>query len=215
MIKIVKEDYEKLQKLHIKASKKKFSFKKPDPEKIKKREEDLELIKKHIAEIEELDKRRHQRDTKKKSRKHENDEEYGMQGSLAEKLMLATQLPDDPTKSNLPTIDISQQMLQLERLNKTLDEKLDIFGEKLDKLKEAAQDIGGELDRQNIMLENLEDKVEKEMQRLDALNKRVENALDAVGGSCKLICIVAIIIVIVGMVGIAAVFIINYFPAAS
>lgn len=217
MIKIVKVDYEKLSKLHEKyAKKRKFALTKPKPERVKKEEEDLALIKQHLIEVEELDKRRHQRKEDKKKKKGKNVEVPEMDGdddSLAARIALASQLPDDPTQSNLPVIDISAQMAQVDRMNQKMDEHMDVLGDKLIKLKEMAQDIGGELDRQNVMLESLESKVEKEMERLQALNKRVDNALDQVGGSTKLFCIIAIIVIIVAMMGIAAIFIINYFPA--
>ncbi len=217
MIKVVKGDYEKLEKLHEKYAKKKFSIRKPDPNRIKREQEDLALIKKHMIEVEELDRKRHQRKEDKKKKKKKDLDVPEMDGgeddSLAARIALASQLPDDPTQSNLPVIDISAQMAQVDKLNQKMDEHMDILGKKLVQLKEIATDIGAELDTQNARLDSLESKVDKEMQRLEALNKRVDNALDAVGGSTKLFCIIAIIVVIVAMIGIAAIFIINYFPA--
>jgi chromosome segregation ATPase len=211
MIKIVKADFDKLKHLHEKsAKKKKFTRKKPDPVRIQKQLDDIKLIEQHLMEIEELDKRRHKKDRESKKKAFDIPDSNG-DDDLAAKIMMATALPDDPTKSNLPVIDISAQMMQVDNLNKKIDEHADILGEKLVKLKEAALDINGELTTQQVMLENLEEKVEKEIERLKALNERVDTALDKIGGSMKLICIVAIIIVIVAMVGVGAIFVISYF----
>ncbi len=216
MIKIVKGDYEKLEMLHQKyVKRKKYTIRKPDPDRIKREQEDLALIKKHLIEVEELDKRRHQRkeDRNKRSDLNVPEMDGGEDDSLAARIALATQLPDDPGQSKLPVIDISAQMAQVEQMNQQLDRYMDELSQRLGNLRTIAMDMGSEIDSQNRRLESVEDKVVKELERLQALNKRVDNALDAVGGSTKLFCIIAIIIIIVAMIGIAAIFIINYFPA--
>ncbi|KAG2383607.1 hypothetical protein C9374_004278 [Naegleria lovaniensis] len=127
---------------------------------------------------------------------NENKNDGGMEG-----VVLEQNLPDDATKSQLPSIDISQAMLKVQDMQKQIDQGLDVFSKKLDDLHQMSLDIGSELNEQNRLLEQIDKKVEEEVTKLKNLNARVESALDKVGGSNKIMCIICIAIIIVQFVG--------------
>ena len=220
MISAIKnDDLNKLVKIHDKNAKKKM-FKKVDPVLISAQKNDIELVKKHIHELEMLSKRKYERDAKNKkddsTTSHllegadELDNENKENGGLAG-VVLEQDLPDDATRSNLPQIDISTAMLKVQDIQKQIDQGLDVFSKKLDDLHQMSINIGSELTEQNMLLKNIEDKVDKEIERLKNLNERVDNALDKVGGSNKIMCIICIAIIIVVCAAAGLIFLISYF----
>lgn len=221
MISAIKnDDLQKIIKIHEKSAKKRF-LKKVDPELIKAQKNDIELIKKHILELELLSKRKYDKDSKKNP-KEDTTTSHLLEGAddldnenkssgVMDGVVLEQNLPDDATKSQLPTIDISQAMLKVQDMQKQIDQGLDVFSKKLDDLHQMSLDIGNELNEQNRLLEQIDKKVEEEVTKLKNLNAKVDNALDKVGGSNKIMCIICIAIIIVVCAAAALIFLISYF----
>jgi hypothetical protein len=214
--------------IHEKLAKKKswFKDKKKDQEKkarLEKEVEDLKLIKLHIQRVVDLDQNHLiKKDDDKKGKKGKKGDknreellggvEFGSddQPSGGGKVLVQSNELSDEERANLPEIDISDAMAKVEKMKEKIDQGLDEFNKKLDKLKDMATTIGTELDEQNAMIDSIDKKAEKELERLKNLNKKLDGALDKVGGANKMICIIVLLIIIAVCVGIGFVFITTY-----
>ena len=215
------DDLSKLQSIFEKNSKKKM-FKKIDPVLLSTQRSDIDLIKRHVDELEQLSKRKYERDKKSSTKDLDSttsnllegaddlDDDRNNRGGLSG-IVMEQDLPNDATKSNLPQIDISVALQKVNDIQKKIDEGLDVFSKKLDDLHQMSITIGSELTEQNMMLKNIDEKVDKEIDRLKHLNEKVDDALAKVGGSNKLMCIVCIVIIIVVMAACALIFLVSYF----
>ena len=97
-----------------------------------------------------------------------------------------------------------QQFIQesIER-DKILDEKLDVIKQGVMQLGQIASDINEELDRQDVMLDEVGNKIDKVTEKLEARNKQMKKILDATGGAqrwCPLIILFIILIALVGFI---------------
>lgn len=218
MIKILKSDHNKLLEMQKKNEKKKSIFRKKKSaereNQLLKQREDCELIFLHIVEVENLDKKRH---NKRQTRDHDRDslldhEGFGGESSSViredsntgmRRLLMQTELPDDATQSNLPEIDISDALLKVDNLKEKLDEGLDVLGGKLDVLKKMSEQMGDELDVQNIMLKDLDVKVDKTKEVLEKLNKKQEDAQKAMGNTTIFVIIIILLVVMIVLVVVA------------
>ncbi|KAL9647223.1 hypothetical protein ABK040_012575 [Willaertia magna] len=223
MIKAIKtDDFAKLTQYHTKTMKKKL-FKKVDPTLIAAQESDIQLIRKHIAELEALSLRRYERKNNKngiqdattssllEGAEDDNNEKGNKNNDAGQMIVLEQDLPDDATKSKLQTIDISGALAKINDIQSQIDQGLDVFSKKLDDIHQMAKDIGSELDEQNMLLDEMDKKVNTHLESLKNLNMKVENALDKVGGSNKLMCIIFILIVITICLGALLIFLVSYF----
>ncbi|KAL0482873.1 hypothetical protein AKO1_014171 [Acrasis kona] len=102
----------------------------------------------------------------------------------------------------IPTLDISEGLAQIEANKKRLDNQLDLLDGKLDTLADIANSIGLELDKQALMLDKMSADVDKYNAKLGHLNKDLEKAVAAVGGGTRLMVCGIIIIVLIALVGI-------------
>lgn len=226
MIDFLKVDRKKMIDIYNSNAKKvknrkKFSFKKTKltPEDIEKQERDIELISRHIVELEEINKARHRKKNARASTKEKNDLLSGADGENDKddddpkmkeirRLVLESDLPDDPTRSQLPELDISQALEKVKTADQQIDEGLDKFNKKLVDLKQQAKAIGNELDEQKEIIEQIQGKTDKAKDRIDRLNQRLDKAMNQVNRTQKLICItfilcVALIFAVVGLVLVA------------
>ena len=94
---------------------------------------------------------------------------------------------------------------------KQMDQGLDAFSKKIEKLKHITDDIGSELDEQNKLLENIGDKVDNELERLKNLNERTEKANKLANQSTKICLIMLAVSIITVIVGGVAVWLVYFF----
>jgi len=79
------------------------------------------------------------------------------------------------------TSDQKQQMLQLEERDADFDLQLDEIGEGIQDLAEIAQQQGEEVRLQNQMLDKVDKKLDKNLERMTTVNTRMKDTLDEVG----------------------------------
>jgi len=108
---------------------------------------------------------------------------------------------------DIPDVDISEGLKQIEEQKKKFDENLKVISKQVDTLKEAAIDMGNELEKQTELLNKIEDDVGKYNDKLSKLNERMDKALQQVGGSTRMIFLIfGMIICLILMVVIYIVF---------
>lgn len=215
MIDFLKADRKKMMEIHQKnakkvKNKKKFGFRKTKltPDDIDSQERDIELITRHILELEEINKARH-RKKNNRSQAASRDRNTLLEGAddddnadddpkmgAMRKLVRESDLPDDATRSNLPELDISQSLEKVKDLDKQIDEGLDQFNKRLKDLKKQAEAIGDELDEQGELIDQIQGKSDKAKERIDRLNQRLDKAMNQVNRTQKLVCVIFLLCVI-------------------
>jgi SYP7 family syntaxin len=96
-----------------------------------------------------------------------------------------------------------QQMLQLEERDADFDKQLDEIGEGILDLAEIAALQGEEVKRQSVMLDGVNNKMDKVGERMTSVNSKMKETLDEVGRSADKLCVDIMCVVL--MVGFAAV----------
>jgi len=110
----------------------------------------------------------------------------------------------------LPTIDISDGLRQIEENKKKQDQLLDVLSGQLDEIQNIADNIGLELDKQAIMLDKMSVDVDKHNETLGKLNQDLDKAIQQVGGGTRLMIIGIILIIIIALIGVLYLVISNY-----
>lgn len=103
--------------------------------------------------------------------------------------------------SELPEIDISEGLRQIEENKSKQNEKLDIISGQLDSMMGIAKEMGDELDVQLKLLEKMDQDVTKYNASLGNLNNTLDKAIAKVGGPTKLLLIAIVGLIILGVIG--------------
>jgi hypothetical protein len=108
------------------------------------------------------------------------------------------QIGDDITnfESNLPLLDISKSMELVFSYKKQMEQGLNEFSDKLNKLKEISLDISDEFSLQEDLLNRINDKSGRETESLLKSNKKVKELQTEISNSTRY-CIIFIILMIV------------------
>jgi methyl-accepting chemotaxis protein len=102
----------------------------------------------------------------------------------------------------LPTIDISDGLRQIEENKRKQNELLDVLDGQVNQLADIANSIGLELDKQALMLDKMAVDVEKHNATLSNLNKDLDKAIEQVGGGTRLIICGCILIILIALIGV-------------
>ncbi|EFC38594.1 predicted protein [Naegleria gruberi] len=105
-------------------------------------------------------------------------------------------------KNEVPTVDISEGLEQIEQAKRQQEEKIDILLNQIQKIGGIANSISDELDKQAQLLDKMSSDVDKYNKQLDDTNKRMVEAIEKAGGATRLLIILIILIVIVALLGI-------------
>ncbi|KAI8802928.1 hypothetical protein BJ742DRAFT_910132 [Cladochytrium replicatum] len=192
----LKESAQRMSDLVSKEDRKKRNR---DEEKIAAHKEVLELAMKHIEECENLEKGR-----------------FG-EAAMAERVNLLSKPGrgndelrhrggggggggggdvDPYMKSELPDIDVEEDLKNIGEKNKLIDDELHQIGIGVSKLKELANDMGQELDAHNEVIDDIDKNVENVLDHLDSVNLKMKKALDKMMKgdkfmvNCILVCVV-------------------------
>lgn len=90
--------------------------------------------------------------------------------------------------SELPTIDISSGLKQIEEQKNQQAQLLDVIERQVQQMQGLAKDYNDELQVQSKMLNKMERDVSKYQASLIGLNQRLKTAVKSAGGSCRLFC---------------------------
>jgi len=117
---------------------------------------------------------------------------------------------DSKKAIELPTIDISDGLKQIEDNKREQGRLLDVLGNQIDTIADIANSIGLELDKQALMLDKMSVDVDKHNATLGNLNKDLDKAIEQVGGGTRLMVIGIILIIIIALIGVLYLVISNY-----
>ncbi|KAJ3049467.1 hypothetical protein HK097_009546 [Rhizophlyctis rosea] len=201
-IRQLKEDYMRMSEIVQKETRK--AAKKPpkDPEQLKARQEILQLCQQHIEELENLEKR-------KFNDAYMADRADLMSGASRQthyasgKGKGADEAPDPFTNTELPDIDVEDDLRKIADRNAEIDKDLDAIGIGVTHLKNIANEMGEELDRQNVALDDIEAGVDKALDHVDNLNIKMKKTLDGMMKgdrfmvNCVLMCILLALVAFV------------------
>jgi len=96
------------------------------------------------------------------------------------------------------TKEQQQQMLQLEERDADFDLQLDEIGEGIQDLAEIAQQQGEEVRLQNQMLDKVDKKLDKNLERMSTVNERMKENLENVRGGDKIMVDIMCIVLAIG-----------------
>lgn len=91
------------------------------------------------------------------------------------------------------------QLQQIERRDQEFDQQLDNIAEGIQDLSELAQIQSEEVRRQNIMLENVGNKIDNANQHLDNINSKMKETLNELRGADKICVDIMCIVLMVGL----------------
>ncbi|KAI8590743.1 hypothetical protein BDZ88DRAFT_446240 [Geranomyces variabilis] len=200
-IRALKEQSARLAELVAKEERKK----KKDPEGVAhlaQRKEILELCQKHIEECENLEKRKFndafvaERTELLSGGSRTAGGAKGKKGKKGAAADEETPPPDPFTHSELPDIDVEEDFKRIGERNKLIDNDLDQIGAGVARLKDLANDMGNELDRQNDVLDDIEKGVDSALDRVDNLNVKMRKAVDGMMKgdrfmvNCVMMCVI-------------------------
>lgn len=115
---------------------------------------------------------------------------------LSSMLIHEDELPMDARDSNLPQLQIQEQLSRVQDYKEQIDQGLDMFAEKLKRLHEMSLETGHELDEQNRIIDSIDDKVERETEKITQLNTRVQKATAETANSIRMLILAVFLIII-------------------
>jgi len=181
---------EELEKMQQRREKKLSTKKKLSEEKqnlLQDQKNVVELAWKHIKDCENLEKFR----GGEKATYYDSDEEDSLYQN-DERVAPVVALPD---------IDDPKFQILIIR-DKQIDEGLKVIEEGVDRLKVIAEDMHGELEEQDIIIDELNDKTDIALEHLQNVNKQLVQILEKVRGGRNFCCDVIMFLVLIG-VGVA------------
>lgn len=164
-----------------------------DPEIRQQREDDVKNIGKHIENLKSANRKVTSggKDDDSGKKKYKNKAKFDDVDSMP-----------DAKEEELPTIDISEGLAQIEANKKKQNDLLDDIEKQVDQMAALAQGFKEELQLQEVLLNKIEKDVDKYNQQLVGLNGKLDKAIEAVGGSCRLVFILIGLIVCMAVAGI-------------
>lgn len=196
--------YKEMEKLQIEAANKKgiWGKAKMSPELKQQRDEDLKLIHKHIQQVKKEHKRllmgKSKSDDDKKPKKHRK-----VEFDSVENMKDMSKSEDN----NLPKIDISAGLTQIEENKKLENQYLDKLLEQVGVMGDLANSFRDELELQCDMLDKLENDVNKHLETIGKVNKNLDKLIEYTGGTTKLMVIGCLIIIILALIAMGMLFI--------
>mmetsp|Transcript_32265 Transcript_32265/g.52212 ORF Transcript_32265/g.52212 Transcript_32265/m.52212 type:complete len:287 (-) Transcript_32265:233-1093(-) len=85
--------------------------------------------------------------------------------------------------------------------DQVLDEKLDVILTGVKQLNQIGQDINEELDKQAVMLEEVEQKMDRVQEKLETRNEQIKKLLDASGGASRWCPVLILLVILLACIG--------------
>lgn len=194
-LRALREDAQRMSDLQRKQQEKAEKKKKggPSQEEVEHRAEIVDLTWKHIEECEQLEKRR-----------------LGGPSASSRTALLsgagANRNQKAATTTTLKDIDdpeLEAGLQQLQKKDQEIDAELDVLSKGVGRLKGIAVDIQSEVKMQNVMVDELTDKVDGATGHLKDLNKKLKDTLEQVGGAQRIIVNVILLVIVLAIVAFA------------
>jgi chromosome segregation ATPase len=166
----------------------------PTPEELEHRNEVVDLTWKHIEECENLEKRRLGGPTAS-ARQSLLSGGSGRAAQARPATQTSLQDIDDP--------ELEAGLQQLRQKDQEIDQHLDEMSKGVSRLKNIAEDMNQEVKAQNIMVDELTDKVDHATGHLKDLNRKLKETLEEVGGAQRIIVNVILLIIVLAIAAFA------------
>jgi len=171
-------------------------------EEVEHRGEVVDLVFKHIEEVELLEKRR----------LHGNapvaEDRIGLLGAAGRS---SYAVPRSAQETDLGDIDEDTKsgLAMLQRKDEELDEDLDQISAGVKRLGNLAIDMHSEIQMQNVMIGEIEDRVDRNVAHLQNINAKVKDALEQAGGITRFIVNLVLLILVIAVLLYAARMVMN------
>eukprot|EP00003_Mantamonas_plastica_P025842 TRINITY_DN514_c0_g1_i3.p1 TRINITY_DN514_c0_g1~~TRINITY_DN514_c0_g1_i3.p1 ORF type:complete len:193 (-),score=90.49 TRINITY_DN514_c0_g1_i3:125-703(-) len=163
-----------------------------DRELLAKYEKVVELTHSHIEECESLEKKRF-------TERNQSNKNELMNGAATKKSLYID--PNETELEDIDSVEVTQALQAFEEKNAQIDDVVDDIQEDVYVLKGLAKDMNEEVDRQNIMLDEVNNKVQKNLDHTKKINKKMKGILKKVRGGDRFIVDLILIIVVLAIVG--------------
>ncbi|KAJ3064334.1 hypothetical protein HDU98_012234 [Podochytrium sp. JEL0797] len=111
----------------------------------------------------------------------------------------------DPfNNTELPDIDVEEDFKRINEKNQAIDQDLEEIGQGVQKLKELAQNMGNELERQNDDLEEITKAADKALDHVDNVNVQMRKAVDGMMAGDKFMMNCILMCVLLALLGFIA-----------
>lgn len=191
-LKGIRDDANKLRDLARKEAAR--AKKPPAAQQAEQRQEQVELVFKHVEEVENQERRR-----------------YGGKGGEARVELFsggraggvfsvsASRVPTGGTE--LPDIETQEGLRQLQRKDQVIDEALEQVAEGVSELKNIALDMRDEVKIQSSMVDEITSKVDSANVHLNSMNKRMKKTLESTRSADRFILDFILLVVLLGIIG--------------
>lgn len=173
-----------------------------DNAEMEKREEQLDLVWKHIEEVERLEKRRYNRGAAGAAPASSGQRNQLMNSGRSRVELEGAPAMDDfhpATNSDLPDFEVQEQLQEFRKRDQQLDQGLDELSQGVRGLKNVANAIGDELVVQTAMLDEIEEKVDGANQHLLSINRKMKDTLGKVKGADRFMMNFILLMVVLGI----------------
>mmetsp|Transcript_13347 Transcript_13347/g.35034 ORF Transcript_13347/g.35034 Transcript_13347/m.35034 type:complete len:282 (-) Transcript_13347:378-1223(-) len=151
------------------------------------RREIVDLVFQHIEEVEQLEKKPYVR------------KEAGRYGGMS---MKRGGIKRSAMETDLKQIDdpeVSSGLMELKQRDQEIDDQLDLISKGVARLKGIAIDIKEETKLQNVMTDEITEKVDNATENLQQLNGKMKEILKKAGGASRIIVYIVLFVVLVGV----------------
>jgi len=217
-IKAVRESANSLKELANKSEKKMLKKKNLSPEErqfIEKRKDIVNLVFKHIEECEMLEKKRFSdkvANERKKLFASPTKESGGGTNNLVAGNPFGTEGDKDPyMDTNLEDFDIDEDLMQIKMTNQEIDQQLDEISEGVKIVKQIAIGINDELDKQEVIIDRVEEKVDIAQAHIENLNEKMHTIVEKSMKGEKYMLNAILAMIIVTIIGFILIKVISYF----
>ncbi|KAG8459231.1 hypothetical protein KFE25_005742 [Diacronema lutheri] len=208
VIKTVREEHRQMVKIQQTQANRRRG---KNVQEIEHRAEVVELVLKHIEEVEMLEKRRYQ--TKESEARGSLFATSGLRGTstgvdVGGLRSVVVNMPDGAgpsaggraaTDTDLPDIETQEGLAQLARTDERIDQELEEISAGVQDLKHIALDMKEEVRLQSAMVDEITNKVDGANEHLHNLNRKMKNALKEVRSADRFIIDFILIVIILGI----------------
>mmetsp|Transcript_46322 Transcript_46322/g.145332 ORF Transcript_46322/g.145332 Transcript_46322/m.145332 type:complete len:289 (-) Transcript_46322:143-1009(-) len=159
------------------------------PEDLEIHQQMAELVSKHIAECESLEKKRYQG----RAGGRNGTKGAGVNGEIKRTAMDTDLAPIDLDP------DVNEGLIQLRRNDEKLDEQLDMISKGMVRLKGIAVDQSNEVKLQSVMIDQISDNMDKATEHLNDVNMKLKDTLARAGGATNILVKVILLILLLSI----------------
>jgi len=172
-------------------------------EELQARDEQLQLVWKHIEECERLEKRRYQPSQQQQPNTQQRTDLFAQRARVPGGPSAYAPAPAfaPATQTDLPPIEVEQFMQEFKKKDAQIDQGVEEIGRGVTRIKHMAQAIGSEIDVQTRMLDEIESKVDDTNLHLLNINRKMKKTLEKIQGGDRFIVNLVLLLIFLGIAG--------------